>query len=175
MGRTNLLVCGFGISEKAPLGISNKPLLQSLHHYFFQLLQPRRHVRQMHAQSAPPAVGQDLEIAAGLRRLDHAESVFLSGNGQVGCVIAGNLQEDAAVRAAFVGLPGRMQKARAKAKTGGYAMPVANSVPDGLQPLFMRSDISGTLVGAFDAPGTPALSPCGSPRSIGERVSAAAA
>ena len=32
---------------------------------------------QMHAQRAPAALGQHVEIAARLRRLDHAEGVFL--------------------------------------------------------------------------------------------------
>ena len=43
---------------------------------------------------------------------------FWPGTGRSCGVVAGDLQEDAAVRAALVGLPGRVQEARAEAETG---------------------------------------------------------
>ena len=51
----------------------------------------------MYAQRAPPALEEYLEVAARLRRLDHAEGVSLSGHGQIDRVLAGDLQEDARV------------------------------------------------------------------------------
>jgi hypothetical protein len=38
---------------------------------------------EMHAQGAAFAVGQNLEVSASLCRFHYAESVFLSGDGQV--------------------------------------------------------------------------------------------
>ena len=76
----------------------------------------------MDAKRAAAALGEDLEIAAGLRRFDDAEGVFLARNRQVACVVAGDLQEHAGVRAALVGLPGRVQEARAEAEARGYTL-----------------------------------------------------
>src|ERR1700681_2294452 len=65
---------------------------------------------QMHAQRAPAALGQHVEIAAGLRRLDHAERGLLAGHREIFRIIGGDLQEHAAVGAALVGLAGGMQE-----------------------------------------------------------------
>ena len=62
----------------------------------------------MHAQRAPAAFGQDVEIAAGLGRLDHAEAGLLAGHGEIPGIVGRDLQEYAAVGAAFVGLAGGM-------------------------------------------------------------------
>ena len=97
----------------------------------------------MNPQGTPAALGQDLEIAARLRRLDHAEGVFLAGHRQILGVLAGDLQEDAAVRAALVGLPGRMQKARAEAEAGRRF----GAVADHPAPALQRRDMAGA---AFD-------------------------
>src|SRR5215470_14483300 len=64
--------------------------------------------RDVHAQGAPAALRQHVEIAARLRLLDNAEGVGLAGDRQVLAVVAGDLQEDAAVRAALIGLPRRV-------------------------------------------------------------------
>ena len=72
----------------------------------------------MHAQCTPAAFRQDFEIAARLRCLDHAESIGMTGHRKVPRVLAGDLKEDAAVRAALVGLTGRVLKARPEADAG---------------------------------------------------------
>src|SRR5579862_6830921 len=64
----------------------------------------------MDAESAAAAFGEDGEIAASLSGLNNAEGVFLSGDGQVGSIVASDLEEDAAVGAAFVGLPVEWRK-----------------------------------------------------------------
>src|SRR5277367_1382715 len=93
----------------------------------------------MDAQCAPPALGQDLEIAARLRRLDYAKSVFLTGHRKIRLVVASNLQNHAAVRAALIRLAGRMQKARAKAETGRCF----GAVADYAAPALQRRDMGG--------------------------------
>src|ERR1700676_710630 len=65
---------------------------------------------QMHPQRPPAALGQHVEIAAGLPRLDDAEARLLAGHGKIYRVIGGNLQEYAAVRAALVGLSGECRE-----------------------------------------------------------------
>src|SRR5580704_6158881 len=85
---------------------------------------------EMDAQEAPVAFGQHFEVAARLRRLDDAKGVFLIRHLQIGGVIAGDLQEHAAIWAAFVGLPGRMQEPRPKAKTGGDVLAIADQHPE---------------------------------------------
>ena len=52
---------------------------------------------EMEPQNPAPALGQHLEIAARLGRLDDAEGVLLAGNWEIVGVVAGDLQEDAAV------------------------------------------------------------------------------
>ena len=63
---------------------------------------------EMHAQGAAAAFGEDVEVAASLGGFNHAERIFLAGDGEIGSVIAGDLQEDSAVWAAFVGLSSGM-------------------------------------------------------------------
>ena len=100
--------------------------------------QSRRDMRaEMHAQHAPIALGQHLEIAARLRRLDDTEGVFLVRHLEIGGVVAGDLQEHAGVRAALVGLPGRMQEPRSEAEAGGDALAVADQDADILQRVAM--------------------------------------
>src|ERR1700675_409203 len=70
---------------------------------------------EMDAQGAAAALGQDVEIATRLRRLHDTESVFLARHRQILAIIAGDLQEDAGIRAALVGLPGRVQEPRPEA------------------------------------------------------------
>ena len=105
----------------------------------------------MYAQRAASALGQYCEISAGLRRFDDAKSIFLSGDGKIRCVVACNLQEHAAVWAAFIGLPRGMQKARAKAEARRGAQPVADQPAHMLQRLAVRGAVvvvAGTLSGA---------------------------
>src|SRR5581483_4917632 len=72
---------------------------------------------EMNAQRAPLALKENAEIAARLRRLDDAEARAMARNGKVVGVVGRDLQKHAAVRAAFVGLPGGMQKTRAEFQT----------------------------------------------------------
>ena len=57
----------------------------SLQNLFYQTAQFRDAcfyvATEVHAQRAAIAVGQDLKVAAGLRRLDDSEGVLLPGNG----------------------------------------------------------------------------------------------
>ena len=89
------------------------------------------------AQRAPAALGKDLEIAARLRRLDDAERVGLAGHRQVLGIVAGDLQEDAAVRPALVGLSRRMLEARPEADAGRRLGPVADHPAEALHHLDM--------------------------------------
>src|SRR5258708_25001687 len=72
----------------------------------------------MDAQRAPPALGEDIEIAARLRRLHGTETVRRAGHGEVSRIIAGDLQKDTAIGSALVGLSGRMHEAWAEAEAG---------------------------------------------------------
>ena len=62
-----------------------------------------------------------------LRRLHHAEAVGMAGHVDIGGIVAGDLQEHAGIRAALVGLPGRMLEARPEAEAGGGAGLVADA------------------------------------------------
>ena len=87
----------------------------------------------MDSQGAPAALGQDLEISTGLRRFDDAEGVLLSGHRQIGCVVTGDLQEDSAVGATFVGLAGGVQESRTEAEAGRDVLLVAHAMTQFLQ------------------------------------------
>src|SRR5262245_41376733 len=69
-------------------------------------------------QRPSAALRQNREVAAGLGGLDDAEGEVPSGDGEVGDVVGGDLEEDAAVRPALVRLAGRVQEARAEADAG---------------------------------------------------------
>jgi hypothetical protein len=80
----------------------------------------RRYMRaEMHTQDTPAALGEHLQIAAGLRRLNDAEAVFVARHIEIARVVARDLQEHAGVRAAFVELTRRMEKARTESEAGG--------------------------------------------------------
>src|SRR5262249_49186274 len=83
-----------------------------------------------------------LQIAARLRRLDDAKGVGLAGHRQVFGVIAGDLQKDAAVRAALIGLSRRMLEARAKTDAGRRFGPVTDHAADALN----RFDMGGAAI-----------------------------
>ncbi len=87
----------------------------------------------MDAQGAAVAVGQDLEVSAGLCGFDDAESVFLPGNLQILRIVTGDLEEHAAVRASFICLSGGVQEARTEAEASGDVLAVAHVHADGLQ------------------------------------------
>src|SRR5262245_31372254 len=85
---------------------------------------------EVDAEGAAAALGEHGEVASGLGGLDDAEREVPSGDGEVGRVVGGDLQEDAAVRAALVGLAGRVQEARAEADAGRGPRSVAERRPD---------------------------------------------
>ena len=88
---------------------------------------------EMYAQRAPAALQQHIEIAAGLRRFHHAKTRAVRRDRQILGVVRGDLQKHAAVRPAFVGLAGRMQKARAEFETSRDMAAVAHRQPRLLQ------------------------------------------
>src|SRR5665213_115910 len=92
----------------------------------------------MDPERSPPALGQHIEIAARLRRFYHAETIFLPRHGQILRLVAGDLEEHTAIRAALIGLSGRMQEARSELEAGGDALAVANHHPQRLQHGNMR-------------------------------------
>src|SRR6266481_5364005 len=87
----------------------------------------------MHAKGASPALSKYCEIATGLCSFDDAEGVLLIGNGNIDGVVAGDLQEDAGIGSAFVGLAGGVQKARTKSKNRRDLLLVPHAVANGLQ------------------------------------------
>src|SRR5215470_17282922 len=91
----------------------------------------------MNAQGAAPTFSEHRKISAGLRGLDHTERIFLSGDSKVGSVVTRDLQEDAAVGSAFVGLSCRVQEARAKAEACGDFLLITHRRADPLQRRFV--------------------------------------
>src|SRR3954468_14059738 len=104
-----------------------KSLSQSIEDRSVEHRQSRLEVAlEMYPQRAAAAFGQHVEIAARLRRLDHAKTRLLAGHREILGIVGGDLQEDAAVRPAFVGLPGGMQEARPEFRAGRDMALVAN-------------------------------------------------
>src|SRR6202007_2080866 len=89
------------------------------------------------AEGASPALGEYREIAAGLCSLNDAEGVLLIGNGKIDGVVASDLEEDAGVGSAFVGLAGGVQKARTKSKNRRNLLLVPHAVANCLQNTFV--------------------------------------
>src|SRR6188508_845896 len=73
---------------------------------------------EMDAEHAAASLREHGDVAPGLRRLDDAERVLLPRHREIAGVVGRDLQEDALVGAALVGLPGRVQEARAEADAG---------------------------------------------------------
>src|SRR5690348_12153192 len=74
-------------------------------------LQPAADFRtEMEPEDTPPALGEDVEVAARLRRLDDAETVRAPRHLEIRRRIGGDLQEHAGVRPPFVCLAGGMQE-----------------------------------------------------------------
>src|SRR5260370_40814207 len=93
----------------------------------------------MHAQRTAAALGQHVEIATGLRGLDHAESSLLTGYREILRVIGGDLQKYAVVWTALISLTGGMQKTWTKFGTSGDMAVVAHLQPHVLQGVDMRA------------------------------------
>src|SRR5215469_5407177 len=92
----------------------------------------------MHPECATAALGKHSEISSCLCSLHDPKSIFLTRHRQVVRVVAGHLQEDAAIRPAFVGLSSGMEEARTKAETCRDMLLVANQMADRLQAFLMR-------------------------------------
>src|SRR5260370_28470649 len=110
----------------------------------------------MDAQSATATLREHGKVSAGLRGFHHAKGVLLPGHQDVHGVVASDLQENAGVGPAFVGLSGGMKETRAKAEDGGDFFVVPYCWADGLQGLFMNlvhSDVAkhSTIISAADA------------------------
>src|SRR5579883_2675837 len=88
---------------------------------------------KMNAQSTAVAFGKNLKVAAGLRRLYHSEGVLLPGHRKIGGIVTRDLQEHAGIRAAFISLAGRMEKAESKTEARGDAAFVADKVANRLK------------------------------------------
>ena len=113
-------------------------LRQRFRDYGQQLRQAQFHIfAQVHAERAAAAVGKDLKIAACLRRFHHSERVFLAGNLEIVRVVARDLQEYAAVGAAFICLSSGMQKARTEAEARRNLFSIADGQPNFLQTRFV--------------------------------------
>src|ERR1700729_3428684 len=94
---------------------------------------------EMDAQHPPVPVGQDIEIAACLRRLDDAEGVFLVRHLDIDAVVAGYLQEYAGIGPALVSLSGRMKESRSEAQAGADALAITDQHADILERVAMTS------------------------------------
>src|SRR5262249_54489667 len=92
----------------------------------------------MSTEHATVPLREDLEIPSRLGRLDDAERILSPGHGKIGGVIAGHLQEDAGIRAAFICLPGRVKEARAEPQTRGDMLGVTNVMTYRLQRALVR-------------------------------------
>src|SRR5580704_14029526 len=93
----------------------------------------------MHPQGTPPARFQHRQVAGRLRVDYHPKAVLLSGNIQVVLVAACDLQKYPGIRAAFVVLPGGMQKARSKTEARRNMLLVAYLVTEFLNRCLMFS------------------------------------
>src|SRR5712664_1107174 len=114
-------------------------LRDCLLHGFRKRREPRLQIlTQVDAQCAAAAFGENREVAPGLRGFHDPESVFLPGYRRILGIVASDLQKNAAIGAAFVGLSSGVQEARAKAEDGGHLLLVAHGVPNTLQRLFIR-------------------------------------
>src|SRR5260221_12520673 len=91
----------------------------------------------MHAQRTAAALGQHVEIATGLRGLDHAESSLLTGYREILRGIGGDLQKYAVVWTALISLTGGMQKTWTKFGTSGDMAGIPGLQPHALQGLDM--------------------------------------
>src|SRR5579859_2513611 len=93
---------------------------------------------EMDTQRAAVTFRENGKIAARLGGFYHAKSVSLTRNEEVDGVVASNLQENAGVGTALVGLSRGMKKARPKAQDGRDFSVVSHGKADGLEGFFIR-------------------------------------
>ena len=87
----------------------------------------------MEPECSPFPLDEYVEVTLGLGVRQHAERIVLAGDRQRIRVVAGELQEDAAVGPALVQLPGRVQEARSVAAAGSDPVSVPHGQPDRAQ------------------------------------------
>src|SRR5215470_19265306 len=134
-----ILPSPIAVSSAKKLRPENRTLRQGLFDRFRQLCEIALYVfAQMHAQGSAAALRKHGKITTRLRGLDDPESVLLPWDGEIGGVIAGNLEKDAGIGTALVGLAGGMKEPRAKAKAGGASFGVAHLMAHALQSFFVR-------------------------------------
>jgi hypothetical protein len=111
---------------KDPCAARQPPTAERPLHERVQPIETSRNIAsEVHAQQAPAARREDLEVAARLRRLDDAERIPSPRHREIDDIVARDLQEDPAVGAAFVRLARRVQKPRPVADTGRDARVIA--------------------------------------------------
>src|SRR5579885_3596567 len=93
-------------------------------------------VGDVDADDAALVVFERVEVAERLGRFQDAEGVRLAGDSHIVPILAGELDEDAVVCAAFVQLARGMQEARAVADGGGHLIEVAQADAQGFQRAF---------------------------------------
>src|SRR5579864_4894053 len=94
----------------------------------------------MNTQCTAIPVGQDLEIPSRLCGLHSTEGVLLPWHRQVFSVVTSNLEENARIWTALVGLSSGMQEARAEAQTRRDPPAVAYRVPHLLEQFLMLGE-----------------------------------
>src|SRR5579859_1500407 len=93
---------------------------------------------EMDAQRAAVTFRENGKIAARLSGFYHAKSVSLTRNKEVHSIVASNLQENAGVGTALIGLSRGMKEARSKAQDGRDFFVVSHGKADGLEGFFIR-------------------------------------
>ena len=93
----------------------------------------------MRPQRAPAAFCEHLKVAARLRFLDNSEGIRVARHRQILGIVTGDLQKDAAVRSALIGLPRRVLEAWPKANACRRLGAVADHAAEPLH----RIDMSG--------------------------------
>src|ERR1700693_810279 len=91
----------------------------------------------MHTKCASPSLGEHRKVSARLSCLHDAKRIFLLGNRKILSVVTCDLQENTAVGATLVGLPGRVQEPRSKSENGRDVLCVPHLVANLLESLFV--------------------------------------
>ena len=110
----------------------------NLSNQFTQPGEPCFHISSdVHPQCSTISFRQHREVSARLRGLHYAERILLPRNLKVLCVVARYLQKHTAIRAAFVCLSRRVEKARTKSQARRDALPISHHSPQVLQQTFI--------------------------------------
>src|SRR2546428_6033131 len=124
--------------RRTPPTSQKSAVISPTHRLLQHLKTPGKIFAQMDAQRAPVPLRQNFEVTTRLSGLDDSKREFLSGYREVCCLVTGDLQKDAGVRPALVGLTGGVEEARAEAETRRHAPGIADGVADGLEQFAIR-------------------------------------